>query len=137
MRRVITVTLFAFFAAGCGQVDKADLLSSTSGNLSADGSPALGSVTSRDVFINLRWQPNADAVAGYIVYYGPSGSEATVQASNLSAATAGFDVQSPTVTYNTRSDLGLKPGSSICFRLRAYNSQQALSPWSAPACTAI
>lgn len=88
--------------------------------------------------LQLAWQPNSDGVvAGYRVYYGPSGDQATTQASDLALTAANFNAQAPSVVYNAQRDLGLVAGQSVCFRLRAYNEQGTLSAWSTPACGTI
>lgn len=85
--------------------------------------------------LQLAWQPNDDGVvAGYRVYFGPTGNEATTQASDLALNTMYFDAQAPAIVYNAQRDLGLVAGQNVCFRLRAYNNQGALSAWSAPVC---
>lgn len=135
MRRIILLTLFTAVVAGCG---KADWDNSTSSQSPSNAViPSLAPDGPGEILVQLRWQANADSIAGYIVYYGPSADQTSVQVSDLSPSSAGFNPQSPSVTYNSRRDLGLHPGSNVCFRLRAYNSQQALSPWSAPACATI
>lgn len=88
--------------------------------------------------LQLAWQPNNDGVvAGYRVYYGPTGEDATNQASDLALDSAYFNAQAPAVVYNAQRDLGLVAGQQVCFRLRAYNNQGALSPWSAPVCGTV
>lgn len=140
MQRTLLVALLATTLGGCGQAEMFDNLASdgnASGAVNPSLGPSLGPDAAGDTLLQLSWQPNTDAIAGYRVYYGPSGDQATVQASNLPLTANGFNPQSPNVAYNARRDLGLQPGSPVCFRLRAYNSQQGLSPWSAPACTTI
>lgn len=88
--------------------------------------------------LQLAWQPNNDGVvAGYRVYYGPTSNDATVQASDLALNAAYFNPQAPAVIYNAQRDLGLVAGQNVCFRLRAYNNQGTLSPWSAPVCGTV
>jgi len=87
--------------------------------------------------LQLAWQPNNDGVvAGYRVYYGPT-SDATIQASDVALNSAYFNAQAPAVIYNAQRDLGLVAGQNVCFRLRAYNDQGTLSPWSAPVCGTV
>lgn len=90
-----------------------------------------------DVVIQLSWQPNADPVAGYRVYFGTSESNATNMLSDISTANRALNSQAPSVTYNAGRDLGLDPGNQACFRLRAYNSTGTLSAWSQADCTTI
>lgn len=133
-----TIFLLAFLSAAlgaCGQATGVE--ESTLGNIPATATPSVGPSTGEEILLQLSWQPNSDPVAGYIVYYGPSGDQATIEASDLALTAAGFDPLAPNVTYNAARDLGLRPGSAVCFRLRAYNSQAAFSPWSTSACTTI
>ena len=136
MRKVLTVAVVAALATACGG----------GGGSGKGGSNATqsGSVTqtrapdqSGDVLLTLSWTPNPDAVAGYIVYYGATGDQATTQASDLSGTSNGFNAQAPMVTYNARQDLRLSANDTVCFRLRAYNSARALSGWSDATCTTI
>lgn len=124
------------------------LLASCSGGGSNTGTPStsapvgaqapLPPVGPGESLLQLAWQPNSDGVvAGYRVYYGPTGDEATTQASDLSLAAANFNAQAPAVVYNAQRDLGLVAGQNVCFRLRAYNGQGALSAWSTPVCASI
>jgi len=135
-RAIILLMVSSGVLAGCGQAD----WNGTSTSEETSPATALSTLAPdrfRDVMVQLKWQANPDPIAGYMVYYGPSGDQATVQVSDLSAASAGFDPKAPSVAYSVRRDLGLQPGNNVCFRLRAYNSQQTLSPWSAAACTTI
>jgi hypothetical protein len=93
--------------------------------------------TAKDVVLQLSWQPNTDAVAGYRVYFGTTADGATTQLSDLATSIGALTTQAPSVSYNAGNDLGLNPGSQACFRLRAYNSSGALSDWSQSACTTI
>lgn len=95
----------------------------------------LPAVAPGESLLQLAWQPNNDGVvAGYRVYYGATGDEATNQASDLALNSTNFNPQAPVVFYNAQRDLGLVAGQNVCFRLRAYNNQGTLSPWSAPVC---
>lgn len=140
MRRVLWVSLFAGSLAAC----------SGDWNLDSDlkgAQPVAGSASqvyaplapgaATDVVLQLSWQPNADPVAGYRVYFGTSESSATNMLSDISTANRALNSQAPSVTYNAGRDLGLDPGSEACFRLRAYNSTGTLSEWSQAACTTI
>lgn len=86
-----------------------------------------------DVELTLSWQPSADPVAGYRVYFGPTDDATTplseIRAEDLPAA--------PAVTYNAGTQLGLNHGDRVCFRVRAYDDDGALSNWSQPTCTTI
>lgn len=90
-----------------------------------------------EVLLQLVWQPNADNVAGYRVYYGDNAEQATNQASDLAVTATNFNAQAPYVIYNAQRDLGLASGNNVCFRLRAYDQSGTLSDWSAPACATI
>jgi hypothetical protein len=87
--------------------------------------------------IRINWQPNTDPVAGYVVYYGPTPDTATTTAAELPVTNTAFNAVAPSVSFNAGQDLGLRDGQSVCFRLRAYNSSNTLSDWSAPACGVI
>lgn len=87
--------------------------------------------------LQLGWQPNTDPIAGYIVYFGPAAANTPNVASDLPIASTAFNAQAPTVSYNAATQLGLQTGDSVCFRLRAYNADGALSNWSPAACGTI
>ena len=110
--------------------------SSSSTGVSVQGPlPAAGPGES---LLQLAWQPNNDGVvAGYRVYFGPSGDQATTQATDLALTAANFNAQAPSIVYNAQRDLGLSAGQNVCFRLRAYNQQGTLSAWSAATCATI
>lgn len=122
------------------------LAACTGGSTGSSNSPTSDSVsvvgsntdnTATDTTVNLRWLPNQDSIAGYILYYGPDATNTVKTAVQLSVTGAAFDAQSPSVALNAGNDLGLRHGESVCFRLRAYNSANALSDWSAAACGVI
>ena len=97
----------------------------------ADGDIATAAVTiqvtctncAAGVTLALAWDPNpaADQVQGYIVYYGATGTTATVELSNIPVTASGFNPSAPGVSYDAWNDLKLKTGDSICFRVKAYN----------------
>ena len=129
---VVTLTLGA-----CNNGDP-----TTSGDASnpsdVGGQSPLPPAAPGETLLQLVWQPSNDGVvAGYRVYYGATGDDATTQASDLALNASSFNPRSPTIAYNAQRDLGLSTGETVCFRLRAYNSQGALSAWSAPACATI
>lgn len=129
--------IFAIGLAACSDDATTRPSSSSTGTgVSVQGPlPAAGPGES---LLQLAWQPNTDGVvAGYRVYYGPSGDQATTQASDLALTATNFNAQAPSVVYNAQRDLGLVAGQSVCFRLRAYNEQGTLSAWSTPACGTI
>ena len=87
--------------------------------------------TVTDVELFLAWLPHPDqSVTGYLVYYGPTLDATTMVISDLSINSNKFDLQVPSVTYKAWDDLRLRSNDSICFRLKAYNSdgQSELSP---------
>ncbi len=83
--------------------------------------PVTVSVEARTV-LHLAWNPNPDAVDGYITYFGPSVSTASTLLSNLAVTSPNFDPQAPAVEYDAVADLGLSAGDTVCFRLKAYNA---------------
>lgn len=101
----------------------------------AEPPPSSGPAPATDTVVSLTWQPNTDAIAGYIVYYGPTPEAATTLAVQL--ALASFNGAPPNVRFNAGRDLGLAHGDGVCFRLRAYNDANVLSAWSAAACGTI
>ncbi|HEY8554978.1 MAG TPA: fibronectin type III domain-containing protein [Burkholderiales bacterium] len=90
-----------------------------------------------DTTVSLTWAPNTDPIAGYRVYYGPTAESATTLAVQLDLATHPFGDQPPHVEFNAGTDLGLKHGDTVCFRLRAYNAANVMSDWSDAACGTI
>ena len=72
--------------------------------------------------LSLAWPANLDAVDGYRIYSGPSISLVQTRISDLSAATPGFNMQTPSVSYDLVKDLGASPGDYMCFQIRAYNA---------------
>lgn len=133
--RVLAVMGLVVGVAACSGTESSSGTGSSSGVNAQAPLPPVGPGES---LLQLAWQPNNDGVvAGYRVYYGPTGDEATTQASDLTLDGASFNAQAPAVVYNAQRDLGLVAGQNVCFRLRAYNSQGALSPWSAPVCGSV
>lgn len=135
-RVLVLIGIFTLAACSGGGSSTSSETPSTSANVGAQA--PLPPVGPGESLLQLAWQPNSDGVvAGYRVYYGPTGDEATTQASDLSLAAANFNAQAPAVVYNAQRDLGLIAGQNVCFRLRAYNGQGALSAWSTPVCASI
>lgn len=131
------IVLAVLTLGGCSNNDPSRMGGSPAPN-DVGGQIPLPPAAPGETLLQLVWQPNNDGVvAGYRVYYGPSGDDATTQASDLALTAANFNPQSPAIAYNAQRDLGLATGQTVCFRLRAYNSQGALSAWSAPACATI
>lgn len=86
--------------------------------------------------LTVTWNANPGTVDGYIVYFGPSVSAVTNEATNITAFAGSFDPASPTIQYDSWYDLGLQLGDNVCFKLRAYNAD-GFSDWSLPACTTV
>lgn len=89
-----------------------------------------------DTMLTLAWLPNTDPVEGYIVYHGSTPETAE----NLTVempVEALADEQAPSVSFNAGTDLSLRYGDSVCFRLRAYNAADVLSDWSEAACATL
>ncbi len=134
---LVLATLACVFFSGCGGSPTAASSSSPDTSSSAGSTPASETSAATDTVISLAWSANADSVAGYIVYYGPTVAAATVATADLSTSAQSFDPQAPAVSFNAGRDLALKHGDTVCFRLRAYNGANALSDWSAAACSVI
>ncbi len=132
------VVLSLLFLAACSGGAGSNNSGTSSTSASVDAQAPLPPVGPGESLLQLAWQPNSDGVvAGYRVYYGPTGEQATTQASDLSLTAANFNAQAPAVIYNAQRDLGLIAGQNVCFRLRAYNGQGTLSAWSTPVCASI
>jgi hypothetical protein len=90
-----------------------------------------------DVNIRLSWNPQTDQLLGYLVYYGHSDAMSNEQLfSDLSIDQGEINPQSPAITYNVKTDLGMSGGGTACFRVKAYNAAGE-SDFSAPACIDI
>jgi len=76
--------------------------------------------------ISLAWYPGVE-VDGYIIHAGPTLSTATSKVSVIATASVELDAQ---------TDLGLSPGDSVCFSVKAFNAA-GVSGFSAPVCTVI
>jgi len=76
------------------------------------------------VNVTFSWDPNptTDFVLGYRVYTGSTLATATMEVSNLTVGSNGFDATAPSLNYDAWNDLGLEKGDTVCFRLKAYNS---------------
>ena len=84
-------------------------------------------VPADDKLLALAWYSNPGDILGYIVYYGSTPESATTIASETSTTS---------VKYYVNTDLGLNPGDSVCFRLKAFNLA-GLSAYSGAACMYI
>ena len=88
----------------------------------ADGNTATGNVVvdvactgcTETPSITLSWSPVPGNVNGYRVFVGDTAGTAT----NLVA-----EVTSSSVTFNAGTNLGLRIGDRVCFRVKAYNDQ--------------
>lgn len=76
--------------------------------------------------ITLSWIPLPDTTLTYIVYFGDSPTTADTVASETQASEAVFHL----------TDLGLQPGDTLCFRLRARNDL-GMSGFSEPVCSIV
>jgi len=78
--------------------------------------------TPTNASITVSWNPNADAVDGYILYFGENAATVNTEATVVTNSDAGFNPAVPSIRYDTWYDLGLAPGDGICFKVRAYNA---------------
>ena len=134
LRRLLLAILLSAFVAGCGS-------GTISGNFNGDGGGGGGGGSGgggggggggdTDSQLYLAWNANPDpSTTGYLVLYGPTTDTATTVIADVPIVTAGFDPQAPSVSYRTWEDLGLHPGDTVCFRLRAYNQDGVSDPTS-------
>lgn len=93
-------------------------------------------VTVDNTSLTLTWQPNSTTLDGYLVYYGASSNTATKLISDIKAYSGSFDFSAPALQYASWYDLGLQPGETVCFKIRAYNAD-GLSDWSEAVCGVI
>lgn len=140
MRHAFWVSLLVGSLAACNQGSTSLSTDTTpigNGSTTVAEAVPITPGTATGISLQLRWQANTDPVAGYRVYFGGAATNASTQVSDLPLASSTLDPAAPAVTLNAGRDLGLDPGASVCFRLRAYNDQGALSDWSPAACTTI
>jgi len=91
--------------------------------ITSTDTPQVSAAVIHDISLTLSWQPNpGDDMDGYIVYYGPDANTVNTEVSTITTSTAGFDPSAPSIRFNSWSDLGVLPGNSVCFKVRAYNS---------------
>lgn len=139
LRNGLKLALAVFTAilliAGCSGGGESDAPPSTAPPSSGGAGDGSGTAAT-DTVISLAWQPNADTITGYLVYYGPSANAVSTLAVQLAIAGNSFNPLAPQATFNAGRDLGLHHGESICFRLRAYNGA-GMSDWSAAACGTV
>ncbi len=132
IRGILTITLLGFLTA-CEDESEGDLKID---DVSLTILPGDTDGTVTDVELLLSWLPNPDEIFGYIVYYGPAADATVAVASVLSVTDDDFDPQAPWVRYNAQLDLDVDEGSTVCFKLRAYNNVGE-SNFSGAACGAI
>jgi hypothetical protein len=89
-----------------------------------------------DMKLTLTWQADNETLEGYQVYFGASPETVTQEISDIKAFSGSFDFSAPSIQYASWSDLGLQPGKTICFKIRAYNAD-GMSDWSAAVCSVI
>jgi hypothetical protein len=87
--------------------------------------------------LNISWSPYPGTAAGYYVYYGPTTDTATTLASDLAIGTANFDTSAPSVSYQPALDLGLNSGTTVCFRIYAYDTARVQYEWSEVQCRIV
>jgi len=88
----------------------------------ADGDTTLASLNitvecttcaSSDVNLTLNWDPSPGDVVGYRVYYGALADNTPTQV---------VDTGTTSASFVAGVDLGLQPGDTVCFRVKAYNN---------------
>lgn len=87
--------------------------------------------------LDINWSPYPESVSGYLVYYGSTPETTTTLASDLPSDTSSFDASAPSVSYQPTLDLGLDTGSTVCFRILAYDTAHVPYNWSEVLCTAV
>jgi hypothetical protein len=96
-----------------------------------------GSISNlEDSELTLTWQAGKETLEGYQIYYGSSPETATREISDIKAFSGSFDFSAPSIQYVSWSDLGLQPGNTVCFKIRAYNAD-GMSDWSTAVCGVI
>jgi len=118
VRCILTITLSGLLVA-CNDESEGDLKRD---DVSLEILPGDPNEDGEDIQLLLSWDPNPHTVSGYIVYYGPAEDTTLLVASDLSVTANNFDAGAPSVAYRSWSDLALRRGDSVCFRLRAYNA---------------
>ncbi len=86
--------------------------------------------------LTLSWDPSPQTIRGYRVYYGNTSPAATTLARDIPVGTTGFDAAAPSVRFNAWNDLHLRAGSTVCFRVTAYNGMGE-SGASTPVCGSL
>ena len=78
--------------------------------------------------ITLTWDPDPDAsITGFRLYMGATDDFTMMTlAENIVNTQAGFDPTAPLVKYDAWTDLHLRLGDNVCFRLTAYDATDSL-----------
>ncbi len=79
------------------------------------------------IVLALNWLPSPGDIDGYLVHSGPTPETADVLLT---------ETPSTSIVYDASKDLGLKPGDTACFRIKAFNVY-GTSDFSGAACFAI
>jgi hypothetical protein len=88
-----------------------------------------------DQLVTLSWNhSNPSSVDGYKVFAGPIEQDSIeiVDVSMMELA----DPEAPSVNFQSKTDLGLNNGDTVCFRVQAYNAY-GVSPFSSTVCSEI
>ncbi len=78
----------------------------------------------KEKVIVLKWLPNAQAISGYRIYYGPDAANATEKISDVTVNSGLIDPTAPELKYAATSDLNYYPGEQVCFKIQAYKDNQ-------------
>jgi len=116
----------------------------STGGGSTGGSTGGSSITS--IPLGVSWDPNADTVLGYRIYYGLNASSAVSNADNGSSANllatksiadSGFNPTAPSLSIDAMdAPINASTGDQVCFSIVAYNSGGS-SPASDSACLTL
>ena len=101
------------------------------------GSPNAGLAPSNEISLTLLWDPNPESehVSGYLVFFGTT-VDTPQLISTLHIGSGEIDARAPSVSYEASKQLGLRPGDTACFRVKAFN-EAAESDFSNPACKTL
>jgi hypothetical protein len=83
--------------------------------------------TTDPIVVALNWMPSPGEIDGYIIHSGPTPETADVIL---------MQTPSTSIVIDVAADLGLAPGDTACFRIKAYNAF-GVSDFSGAACFAI
>ena len=87
--------------------------------------------------LNIAWSPYPGIAAGYLVYFGSTVNTATTLASDLQIGMSNIDPSAPSISYEAMQDLGLSTGSTVCFRILAYDPAHVPYDWSEEQCSVV